>query len=159
MVVYSRNGPLLCITFTSSLKGMASDWFYSLSPRSLHNFKEVTETFLTQYASRREAKRNNHHLLSVKIGRAIISNHTSASSKANSPRSPTTVRTSLHFIHQRAAKLPPPVQTPKGQCHSDEQGPVTSSALHLAGKGNENFLTTKHGNDGGKSDVEQYENG
>ena len=35
--------------------------------RSLHNFKEINETFLTQYASCREAKKNNHHLLTVKM--------------------------------------------------------------------------------------------
>jgi len=65
MVVYSRNDPLLCITFPSSLKGAASDWFYSL-PHPLRNFEEITKTFLTQYASRKEAKKNSHHLLSVK---------------------------------------------------------------------------------------------
>ena len=36
-------------------------------PHSLHNFKEVAEAFLTQYASRWEAKKNNHHLFSVKM--------------------------------------------------------------------------------------------
>ena len=67
MVVYSRNDPLLWLNFSSNLKGVASDWFYSLTLHSLHNFVKVIEVFLTQYASRREAKRNNHHLLSVKI--------------------------------------------------------------------------------------------
>ena len=65
-MVYSRNDPLLCITFPSSLKGVASDWFYSLSSRLLHNCEEVTRVFLTQYASRQEAKKN-HHLISVKM--------------------------------------------------------------------------------------------
>jgi len=67
MVVYYRNDSLLCITFPFSLKGAASDWFYSLPPHSLHNFVEVTKTFLTQYASRQEAKKNNYHLLSIKM--------------------------------------------------------------------------------------------
>ena len=35
--------------------------------RSLQNFEEVTKVFLTQYASCQEAKKNNYHLLSVKI--------------------------------------------------------------------------------------------
>ena len=67
MVGYSRNDPLLCLTFSSSLKGVASDWFYSPPSHSLHTFEEVIKAFLDQYASRREVKRNNHHLLSVKM--------------------------------------------------------------------------------------------
>jgi len=67
MVGHSRNGPVLCFTFPVSLKGVASDWFYSLPPHSLHNFTEVIETFLTYYAFRQEIKRNNHHLLFVKM--------------------------------------------------------------------------------------------
>ena len=55
----------MCLTFPSSLKGAASNWFYSLPSHSLCNFEEVSEAFLTQYASRQEAKRNNHHLLNV----------------------------------------------------------------------------------------------
>ena len=57
----------MCFTFSSSLKGVVSDWFYSLSPHSLHNLEEVSVAFLTHYASHREAKRNNHHLLTVKM--------------------------------------------------------------------------------------------
>ena len=41
---------------------VASDWFYSL----LRNFEEVSEAFLTQYASRHEIKKNNH-LLTIRI--------------------------------------------------------------------------------------------
>ena len=66
MVVHSHNNPLMCLIFPSSLKGMASDWFYSLPPYSLRNF-EVSEAFLTLYASRRETKRNNHYLLTVNM--------------------------------------------------------------------------------------------
>ena len=67
MVVCSRNDPLSCITFPFCLKSLASDWFYSLLSRSLCNFDEVTKVFLTQYASCQEAKKNNHHFLSVKM--------------------------------------------------------------------------------------------
>jgi len=37
-----------------------------LPHHSLCNFEEVSEAFLTQYASHWEAERNNHHLLTVK---------------------------------------------------------------------------------------------
>jgi len=66
-MVYSRNDLLMCLTFLSSLKGVASYWFYSSLLRSLHNSEEITEAFLTQYASRWEAKKNNHHLLTIKM--------------------------------------------------------------------------------------------
>ena len=65
MAVHSRNNLLMCLIFSSSLKGVSSNWFYSLPPYSLCNFEEVSETFLTQYASCWESKRNNHHLLTV----------------------------------------------------------------------------------------------
>ena len=67
IVVHSRNNPLLRVIFSSSLKGLTSDWFYSRSPHSLHNFEEVTKAFLTQYVSHWEAKKNNHHILTVKM--------------------------------------------------------------------------------------------
>ena len=47
MVIYSRKDLIMCLTFPSILKGATSDWFYSLPPRSLHNFTEVTEAFVT----------------------------------------------------------------------------------------------------------------
>ena len=34
MVIYSREDSTMCRTFPLSLKGVASDWFYSLPPRS-----------------------------------------------------------------------------------------------------------------------------
>ena len=122
MVVYSRSNPLICLTFSTNLKGVALDWFYSLSPRSPHNFEEVTEAFLTQYVFCRETKRNNHHLLTVKIRQSDSTNLTLATSRANWPRSPTMVRTSLHSHSQQNASLSPVVQTSfEAQCYSDER--------------------------------------
>jgi len=96
MVVYSRNDQLLCLTFSSTLKNVASDWFNSSSSRSLHNFEEVTEAFLTQYAPLREAKKSNHHLLSVKIRqRDNLKSYTSFF-QSQLTRSLTAVRMSLH---------------------------------------------------------------
>ena len=67
MAIYSRNYPIMCLTFLSSLKGVASDWFYFMLTRSLQKSEEVIKSFLTLYASRQKATRNNHHLLSVKM--------------------------------------------------------------------------------------------
>jgi len=67
MVIYSRNDPIKCLTFFSSIKGAASDWFYSLPPLFIHNLTLVTEAFLIQYASFQEAKWNSHHLLLIEL--------------------------------------------------------------------------------------------
>ena len=48
--------------------GVASDWFYFLSPRSIHNFECLAKLFLSQYSSRREFKKNNNHLLTSFMG-------------------------------------------------------------------------------------------
>ena len=53
MMIYAHNDLLMCLIFPSSLKGATSDWFYSLFLHFLHEFEEVTEAFLTQYASHR----------------------------------------------------------------------------------------------------------
>ena len=67
MVTYSHNDPTLCLTFPAILKGVTSEWFYSLPPCSLQCFTKVTESFLTQYASYLEVKKSSHHLLSVRM--------------------------------------------------------------------------------------------
>ena len=67
MMLYSHNNLVVCLTIPSNLKGMALEWFYSLQLRSLHNISEVSEAFLTQYATCQEAKRSSHHLLSVRM--------------------------------------------------------------------------------------------
>ena len=67
MLVHSHKNPLMYLTFSSSLKGVSPDWFYSLPPHLLHSFEEITKVFLTQYVSRREAKKNNHHVISIKM--------------------------------------------------------------------------------------------
>jgi len=41
---------------------MASDWFYSMPSYFTRNFEKVTKAFLTQYTSRQEVNKNNHHL-------------------------------------------------------------------------------------------------
>jgi len=67
MALHSPNDHLMCHVFSTSLKGIASDWFYLLSLCTLRNFEKVSEAFLTQYASRKEIKKNNNHLLSVRM--------------------------------------------------------------------------------------------
>ena len=106
MIVHSCNDALMCLIFPSSLKGMASDWFYSLPPHSLRNFEEVTKAFLTQYASRQEAKKNNHHLLSVKI------------------RQSESLKSYISFFQSQLAKVP--------NCGEDVSALLFISGLHAS---------------------------
>ena len=56
MVIYSRSHSILCRIFLSNLKGVASDWFYSLLQCSIHGFGDLTKLFLTQYSSHQKFK-------------------------------------------------------------------------------------------------------
>jgi hypothetical protein len=68
MDMYSHDDRIMCRVFPSSLKDVASNWFYSLRPNSLHSFDEVTRAFVDQYISRKEIMKNSHTLLSIKMG-------------------------------------------------------------------------------------------
>ena len=46
MVIHARNDSILCRIFPSSLKGVASDRFHFLLPRSIHSFEDFTKLFL-----------------------------------------------------------------------------------------------------------------
>ena len=96
MMVYSRNDSLMCVTFPSSLKGTTSDWFYSLLPHSFYNFEEIIEAFLTQYVSLRHAKKNNYHLISVKMRQGDSLKSTLIIFRTSSPRFSTAVKIYLH---------------------------------------------------------------
>ena len=67
MAVYSHDDLLMSWMLPSSLKGVASDWFYSLPNNSLWDFEEVRQAFYKQFASRREFKKNSNHLLTIKM--------------------------------------------------------------------------------------------
>ena len=49
---HSRNNFILCRVFPSRLKGVPSNWLYSLRPRSIHSFRYLTRLFLAHYSSR-----------------------------------------------------------------------------------------------------------
>jgi hypothetical protein len=68
MDMYSHDDRIMCRVFPSSLKDVASNWFYSLRPNSLHTFDEVSRAFVDQYISRKEIMKNSYTLLSLKMG-------------------------------------------------------------------------------------------
>jgi len=118
----------------------ASNWFYSLPTHSLHNFEEVSEAFLFQYVSRRETKRNNHHLLTIKIRQSdslksyIVYSQSQLAKVSNCSEDVTT----LAFIS--GLQVSHSLYKPEAQCHSDERGFILSSTLHPIVGGNEDFL-------------------
>jgi len=140
MAVYSFNDSLMCLIFSSNLKSETSNWFYSLPPHSLCNF-EVSEAFRTQNTSRQEAKRNNHHILIVKMRQDAASNPTSDTPKANCQRSSTVVEDvpALAFISELQVSHPHVQTSHEAQCHSDERGLIPRLSLHPVGGGNEEF--------------------
>jgi len=138
MVIYSRNDPMMCFTFPCSLKGVASYWFYSLPPHSLHS-SEVFQAFLTQYASQWETKRNNRYLLTVKIRQRQPQSYIGyfQSQLAKVPNCTENIF-ALAFIS--GLQVSPHVQASSEARHPNEQGSIPSSTLHLVRGGNEDFL-------------------
>ena len=67
VAVHSYDDYLMCRVFSSSVNGLALEWFYSLSSRSLRSFKEISDAFFNQYTLRQEFKKNNNHLLTIKM--------------------------------------------------------------------------------------------
>ena len=67
IAVHSNDDHLMCKVFSSSLKGMALDWLYFFLSRSLRSFREVNAAFFNKYASRQKFKKNNNHLLTIKM--------------------------------------------------------------------------------------------
>ena len=75
IAIYSHDDLLTSWVFPSSLKEVTSDWFYSLLSHLFSDFEEVRKAFYNQFASRREFKKSNNHLLTIKMkpGRASSS--------------------------------------------------------------------------------------
>ena len=67
IVVHSYDDFLTCRVFSSSLKGLVLNWFYSLPPRYLRSFEGVSDAFLNQYASQQKFKNNSNYLFMVRM--------------------------------------------------------------------------------------------
>ena len=40
---------LLCLAFPGTLKGPAAQWFHSLKPRSIRDFRQLNKEFISQF--------------------------------------------------------------------------------------------------------------
>ncbi|XP_014492254.1 uncharacterized protein LOC106754709 [Vigna radiata var. radiata] len=54
MAFYSNSDPVKCRAFSLSLKGEALEWYYTLPPNTMDNFRTVITLFRRQYASNRK---------------------------------------------------------------------------------------------------------
>ena len=136
----------MCLAFPSSLNYAASEWFYSLPPRSLCNIEEVTEAFLTQHASRQEGKKNSHHLLSVKMRQSDSLKSYIAFFQSQRVKVPNCSKdvSALAFISGLQVSHPMYKYLLKHNVTLEERGLVTSSTLHPIGGGNKDFHQPYH---------------
>ncbi|GKV17197.1 hypothetical protein SLEP1_g27733 [Rubroshorea leprosula] len=57
---------LMCKMFPSAFRGNAQTWYYSLPPRSISSYTEMTSTFATKFSSRRLIRKTTSELMRVK---------------------------------------------------------------------------------------------
>ncbi|GKV40237.1 hypothetical protein SLEP1_g47906 [Rubroshorea leprosula] len=57
---------LMCKIFPSTLRGNARTWYYSLPPRSINSYTELTSAFATKFSSRRLIMKTISELMRVK---------------------------------------------------------------------------------------------
>ncbi|XP_068304398.1 uncharacterized protein [Pyrus communis] len=66
MILYRNYNDLMCMVFTTTLKGKAQDWFYTLPPQSIRSFNELSLVFTKEYSSYCSIKKKFDHLFNVK---------------------------------------------------------------------------------------------
>ncbi|GKV18278.1 hypothetical protein SLEP1_g28683 [Rubroshorea leprosula] len=57
---------LMCKIFPSTLRGNARTWYYSLHPRPISSYTEMTSAFATKFSSRRLIRKTTSELMRVK---------------------------------------------------------------------------------------------
>ena len=66
MALATNADELLCLAFPSTLKGPAAQWFHSLKPRSVKEFKELSKLFISQFIGMHDRPQPDTQLLTVK---------------------------------------------------------------------------------------------
>ena len=67
MAIHSKNEPLMCKVFPSSLGPVAMKWFDSLKASSIDSFKELTQAFGSRFVMCRKVPRPLAFLLSLSM--------------------------------------------------------------------------------------------
>ncbi|XP_014519762.1 uncharacterized protein LOC106776809 [Vigna radiata var. radiata] len=66
MAFYSKSDPIKCRAFSLSLKGEALEWYYTLPPNTVDNFRTVITLFRKQYAANRKEEVTAAELVNLK---------------------------------------------------------------------------------------------
>ena len=66
MALATNADELLCLVFLSTLKGPATQWFHSLKPRSVSDFKQLSKQFVGQFVGMLDRPQPDTQLLTVK---------------------------------------------------------------------------------------------
>ncbi|GKV48647.1 hypothetical protein SLEP1_g55446 [Rubroshorea leprosula] len=65
MQAQNASDALMCKIFTSTLRGNARTWYYSLQPNSISSYAEMAAFFATKFSSRRLIKKTTSELMRV----------------------------------------------------------------------------------------------
>ncbi|GKV15261.1 hypothetical protein SLEP1_g26057 [Rubroshorea leprosula] len=66
MQAQNASDALMCKIFPSTLRGNARTWYYSLPPKSISSYTEMTSAFATKFSSRRLIKKTTSELMRVR---------------------------------------------------------------------------------------------
>ncbi|GKV02683.1 hypothetical protein SLEP1_g15081 [Rubroshorea leprosula] len=66
MQAQNASDALMCKIFPSTLRGNAQTWYYSLPPRSISSYTEMTSAFATKFSSKRLIRKTTSELMRVK---------------------------------------------------------------------------------------------
>ncbi|GKV31526.1 hypothetical protein SLEP1_g40206 [Rubroshorea leprosula] len=66
MQAQNASDALMCKIFPSTLRGNARTWYYSLPPRSINSYTELSSAFATKFSSRRLIRKTTSELMRVK---------------------------------------------------------------------------------------------
>ncbi|GLU17503.1 hypothetical protein SLE2022_338670 [Rubroshorea leprosula] len=66
MPAQNASDALMCKIFPSTFRGNARTWYYSLPPRSISSYTEMTSAFATKFSSRRLIRKTTTELMRVK---------------------------------------------------------------------------------------------
>ena len=65
MALATNADELLCLAFSSTLKGPGAQWFHSLKPRSVSDFKQLSKQFVSQFIGILDRQQPDTQLLTI----------------------------------------------------------------------------------------------
>ena len=66
MALATKADELLCLAFPSTLKGPAPQWFHSLKPRPVSDFKQLNKQFVSQFVGMLDRPQPDTQILTIR---------------------------------------------------------------------------------------------